>query len=645
MPVSRWIPAALMLSATITGALWLSATAWAQGAPYDAPPPEPPAEAAARGFESIGRALREFAGLPTGEVQAGAFRATRLIEHQFPAPDGAGLYLELQFCHLTVTGWSEPIIALDLTVHVEAATTDASRALSELTRVDITREDGQIHARAQFPKESPEGTRITLTGEVKAPHAMAIALDNAFGRSTVRGMRGPVTISHRYGAVDLAEIDGGLTLHATGAHVTTGRLGGSAALFLADSETTVAPVAGPITVQVAGGAIALAPPAEGGRIDLVGQAARVTVHDWPLNRGIEAAVIHGEITGAPPALVPVWGPMRQLRTGGDPVIRLGLTFGALHFDAGPALFALRAPPEKGRATGPDPQLYETTDEEVFAVGNAGHIVLEPGPANVRLVGEDRANIRFVRTRRIWAVSPAHASTLFDAVGAHVTRSGESLTLEHREGQTGGARYTVAWEVRFPAAMPVRMGGGTGAITVIGAGAGVDIAHAGGEVRIVGARGEVRIAQEAGGVVLEDSRGSAHIEAGNGAVHVRGHEGPLHIDMAYGNTAIENHRGKLAATAQQGDVRIICETLEDDIDVRCENGHGALLLPRGASANLDIRLVSGQIYSAIPLTGTVEQGRQAFHALLGTGEHRIRFECHGGNIRIDQAGASASPEAG
>jgi hypothetical protein len=645
VPVSRFIAAALVLAAMATGVLALASYAWAQapGAALDGEAPTPAAEVAGRGFETIGRALREFAGLPTGEVQAGAFRATRLIEEQFPAPPGTAFDLDTQFGHLTVTGWDEPVIALDVTISVEAPTTDAARAVADLTILDIRREEGRVSARARYPQESPAGTRITLTCAVKAPHGMALAISNAFGRTTVRGMRGSVVLDHRHGAVDLDRLDGPITLRATGARVTTAKLSGALSLFLADSETTLAPVAGLANIQVAGGALVAAPPAPGGRIDLVAQAARVTVHDWPLDQALEAAVLHGEITGAPPALTTETGPLKQLFTGsGEPTMRLGLAFGVLHFDATPALFALPEPAGRARAGSVETQLYEATEEDTLPLDNVEHLALVPGPATVRLVGEDRKNIRFERTRRVWAASPAHASTLFDAIGADATHAGGALTLSHRVAQTGGARYAVTWEVRYPASMPVRVTEGTGSVSLIGAAGGAVIDHAGGDLRVVRARGVLRIVQKAGGVTLEECQGAADIEAGNGPVHVNGHTGELRINTVHGNTAIENHHGKLEVAAQDGDVRVLTGSLNGDIDIRCENGHGALLLPRDASANLDIRLEGGQIYSAIPLTGSVDQGRQAFHALLGTGDHRVRLECTGGNLRIDQPGPESTP---
>ena len=643
MPVSRFISAALLLAAIATATLALATLAWAQSptGPGNIAAPEPVAESVGHGFETIGRALREFAGLPADNVEAGAFRATRHIEEQFPVSNGAVFDLDTQFTHITVTGWSEPVLALDLTVETEAPTTDAARALAELVTLDLTQDGNRIMAHAQFPRESPEGARIALTGVVKAPYAMALDLTNAFGRTTVRDMQGAVTIDHRFGPVDLDAIGGALTLRATSARVTSGRLTGEAALFLADCETTLAPVDGACAIQMAGGALEMATPAPGAQVNLVAQAAKVTLRNFPADGALEAAMLHGEITGAPPAVPVTVGALAQLRNGaGEPTVRLGLAFGTLHFDARPAVLPKNPATANKRPESVETQLYEATDEDTLPLENVARLALVPGPADVRLVGENRKNIRFMRTRRVWGESPAHASTLFDAIGADATHSGDAVTLSHRVGHIGDARYTVTWEVRYPAGMPVRIAEGAGSVSFAGPTGDVDIDHAGGEIRLENAQGTLRILQKAGGVALENCTGAADIEAVGGPVDIRGHKGDIRINTTRGNTSIEDHQGALEVDARDGDVRVLSgPELTGDMDIRCETGHAALLLPPTASANLDIRLEAGQIYSAIPLAGTVEEGRQALHALLGAGEHRIRVECAHGNVRIDQGSAA------
>ena len=99
-----------------------------------------------------------------------------------------------------------------------------------------------------------------------------------------------------------------------------------------------------------------------------------------------------------------------------------------------------------------------------------------------------------------------------------------------------------------------------------------------------------------------------------------------VDAPHGPVFVRN-RG--------GDVRIIAlDGIGGAYDLAVQDGNLSIVLPSELNASFNVTATSGEIHSAVLLTGSVRGELRQFTGLFGEGAHNVTLSAGNGNIIID-----------
>lgn len=157
-------------------------------------------------------------------------------------------------------------------------------------------------------------------------------------------------------------------------------------------------------------------------------------------------------------------------------------------------------------------------------------------------------------------------------------------------------------------------------------------------------GNVEIRSNADNIRAEEIKGSLKVNGRASAVRVNRVTGPLDIQTTLKDVSVSDAADSCSIVNEHADVRVSSQSLsKGSIAVRNRNGSIALLLPAGASFEVNATARNGNIRSNYPDLGPVQkEGNSAvLKARVRTGGPRILLETEYDDIEI--SGASAENE--
>ena len=275
----------------------------------------------------------------------------------------------------------------------------------------------------------------------------------------------------------------------------------------------------------------------------------------------------------------------------------------------------------------------------------GRIDVQPGSANeVRVIGR-------VSVRTGWNV-PANALELARAIASAPPIEQDGRTLRLRPPADAPARdaLTVAYDVRVPPGAALLVDTDSGAVTVSGMTApvnvrtqsseitlhnvrgGADVRTGFGAVTVTNSAGGVRIGSQSSAITARNIDGDLSVETGSGRVHATlAGAGDVDVHTESSAITIVGAAGGLAAHSESGAVEI---TGAPSKSWRVSTGSSAVLVHLGASAtaHLDATTGSGSITVSTALVdGTIEK-RRVSGAIRG-GVLPLQITSRSGSIRI------------
>jgi len=126
---------------------------------------------------------------------------------------------------------------------------------------------------------------------------------------------------------------------------------------------------------------------------------------------------------------------------------------------------------------------------------------------------------------------------------------------------------------------------------------------------------------------------------NGSVIVHGVEGGGALSSVNGNIEVSNCSGRFSEKTTNGDIRVELRQLLEGGPMSLETVNGSVLLglPAGATADLKVLSMNGEVYSELPVPRTAGAlAPHAFKAKLGTGGAEISVRTINGGIRLLQS---------
>ncbi len=137
----------------------------------------------------------------------------------------------------------------------------------------------------------------------------------------------------------------------------------------------------------------------------------------------------------------------------------------------------------------------------------------------------------------------------------------------------------------------------------------------GPVTVSGVQGEVK-ARSVNGRVRTSDTGSASVRVRtvNGKIEVRG------------------HAGEVRARTVNGKIELRLRKLARDVRLRTVSGTARVLIPRGSGARVDMRTVSGELTSELPMQVS-RRGRRGLNGTLGNGGPQIKARTVSGGVKI------------
>jgi hypothetical protein len=125
-----------------------------------------------------------------------------------------------------------------------------------------------------------------------------------------------------------------------------------------------------------------------------------------------------------------------------------------------------------------------------------------------------------------------------------------------------------------------------------------------------------------------------VDTVNGSVLVRGVEGSGRLASVNGNVEVLDSAGRFSVRTTNGLVRLELRQLAEtgEMTIETVNGPVVLALPAGASANLDVRSVTGEFRSEFPVLYDGFISRE-FRGRIGRGGGTVRIRTVNGGIQL------------
>lgn len=245
--------------------------------------------------------------------------------------------------------------------------------------------------------------------------------------------------------------------------------------------------------------------------------------------------------------------------------------------------------------------------------------------------------------RVIANAPDGSTLDFDATSSHVDLGVHGPNVRRRwSGETGNARYDVAYDVTVPTGTRLTLSSISGGINASGVHGGIDANTVSGAVAVRDAAASVAIESVSGNVTVVDVAGDVRAEAVSGTITVSGVAGTVSAENVSGRTEVSNVRGtRVRAGAVSGDVTFTgVLNPAGRYDFHTHSGRLVLQLAGGASAAVNVDTYSGSVMNDYP--GAVrrsesdpDDARTSYRYTMGRGDARVSIETFSGRVQISQ----------
>lgn len=596
----------------------------------------------ARGVDYVGQKAEDLLGpgLAPGDDAKSRFTEQVEFSERYPVDDAPVLALSNQFGEIRIDTWPDPVVQIQATIIVGADSQEVAAELARATVIQVNASKEVVEAHTQLPEVKREmgavSTRVDYA--VSVPRGANLVLDNFFGDTYVRGANGLVAIEAQYGAVQLDELGGPVTVRSHGDFPVEARglaeggtfdlNGGSARLQGAQGALRVHGFRTSIVLESGPGEQDIEASSESGSIRLV------------LPPGVQpdltAAVRYGNLNSAYPLSRTMQGRRILGRAPSEsPLQRISLaaTFGDISIEQ-------ETPPgEAPPAEAPGAKPFTDAVTHTLNVPQGVTLQLQAARGDIRVEPGEAGSATVTATRVVWVEKPLDAPAALNALEVQLDQTPERCNITTIAtadmAQLGCANYQIHVTLRVPPGVAVRVNAADGQTRLERLAGAATVAQTAGSIRASDCAGALELSNQNGEIVVERSGGPVTASALFGDCVVSQAAGPLDLQCREGKTIVDGAGAGIIARNFGGDVRILAlGGVHGPYDVRAENASVRLLLDPAADAALNVAAAAGEVHSVYPLQGTISKDRREFVGRLRDGTHEVRLEAVNGNVYLD-----------
>lgn len=576
----------------------------------------------------------DFSGLAT---------VTRDFDGSWPVPPGAEITVANGYGDIRVRAWNDAVVRLTAKIAVGSRDRAAAFDFAENTQIRVNRDENRLEIATVYPnadKTQPIGYSADL--ELLVPQDSNVVLSNYFADTSVDGVGGELAIDSRYGIVRIRDIGGLVRVRSKGEFpLIAERLRSGGVFVLRGAQATFSAVSGPLQVTNYLGSVEVRSPGANTDVDISSESGpvRLVLPD-DAAPAIEARATFGRVESDFPLETRAWGDSTFARlVNGNAVQRFALhaAFDSIHIRRESNSAPVEAVAPADRPPGEPVQAAVSPATRAWRPG--AEFVVESDAGDVTIEGVEGDRIIIQATKHARLSTPENARRVLEALAFDIHDVDGAFKavvriLEDLAG-LGALDYGVDILVQCPPQAPVRIYAKNGRTAVKGMAQNIVVEQGRGAVSVVQSQGALDISIESGDVDLAECAGPAAVAGGNGRITLRRLAAHAEVSHHDGNTLVDTPLGGLTIRNRGGDVRILAlEGVHGDFDVKTENGHVSMVAPRDADAAFWLNAQGGEIYSAIPVTGSMERDVKSFHGKLNGGAHRVTLETRRGNIILN-----------
>jgi DUF4097 and DUF4098 domain-containing protein YvlB len=249
------------------------------------------------------------------------------------------------------------------------------------------------------------------------------------------------------------------------------------------------------------------------------------------------------------------------------------------------------------------QAAERTLDRTFTVAPGGTLVVDADAASVHVSGNDSSQVVVHMMYR--GSEKEIAATQIDAV-----QKGDGVTVTMRRQEKNRLFSWGSWnsEGNIEVTVPKRYG--------------VNVRTGGGNIDLRNTAAGATLRTSGGNVDAKDVNGNLELRTSGGSIHAEAIRGDVDANTSGGDVRLLRIDGKIAGHTSGGNVRCSLVGANRGIVASTSGGDVELILPPGASGEVDASTSGGGISSELSLTNSVQK------------EDRIRGSLNGGGPSID-----------
>jgi len=163
-----------------------------------------------------------------------------------------------------------------------------------------------------------------------------------------------------------------------------------------------------------------------------------------------------------------------------------------------------------------------------------------------------------------------------------------------------------------------------------------------DINLQGLEGETNIRTVSGDVKLADLTGHLSVQGVSGQIQGTGLEGPLEAETVSGDLVlIGSSFPSIKATSVSGDLAVEALTGSGPYHFKSVSGQLQVALPAGSGCSVEMKSISGQLHSDLPITKEWGDGRQRGAEIQGGGP-ALQFKSVSGDMRVKPGAGQAAP---
>lgn len=594
----------------------------------------------ARGLTFFGEKAQDLIGpgLGFGESDAGGFTAERQFQENYPAAKGVLVDIANEFGQIRVSAWDNPVVQVTAKMRVRAESTKLADDIIQNIAIQAATEENRVTVRTSVPDTRGQAGKpaFEINYEIVVPRDANMIARNDFGDTVIAGLGGSLAVDTRYGAVDLRDLAGPVSVRSRGEFsVQAQNLQQGGVFELHGARASFGRITGKLEVSNFQGSVELRELTPETDVDVASESGPVSLFlsesDAP---DLVATTLFGDIVSDVSLSRSVQGHFSVARSQNIESrqrISLRATFAniAIYYQQPAALQA-------GAAI--DSQPFKDVETRTETVTETTQLTVDAIPGDVRVIGIDENAVHITAHKVVRVQSQSNARAALQALNLAVGRGENMLAIKtavtDNMAALGCVSYRIDLEIKCPRTVAVSIDAQQGETSVRDTGGNAIVRQASGTILVEHAKGVLDLINQKGAIQVTSCAGPLQATTSYGDIKLADIYSAMKTNCTQGKTIIEAPHAEIYARGQDGDIRVLSmETVAGNYDIATQDGGISILIPENTDASISVRTENGSVKSNLRLPGSVDKNVQEFMS-TNTGPFRVTLQAKNGDVVIN-----------